>query len=46
MVADGDNERDLCAARDAAALAREVETAVEQGLGRTLAEHFGPIDCR
>lgn len=46
VVADGDDERDLQAARDAAALAREVETAVEAGLGKTLAEHFGPIDCR
>ncbi|NVM79697.1 membrane protein [Duganella sp. SG902] len=46
VVADGDDERDLQAARDAAALAREVETAVEAGLGKTLAQHFGPIDCR
>jgi membrane protein len=46
VVADSDDERDLQAARDAAALAREVESAVEQGLGRTLAEHFGPLDCR
>jgi membrane protein len=46
VVADSDDERDLQAARDAAALARQVENAVEQGLGRTLAEHFGPIDCR
>lgn len=46
VVADSDDERDLQAARDAAALAREVENAVESGLGKTLAEHFGPIDCR
>jgi membrane protein len=46
VVADGDDERDLQAAREAAALAREVETAVEVGLGKTLAEHFGPLDCR
>ncbi|NRR31222.1 YihY family inner membrane protein [Oxalobacteraceae bacterium] len=46
VVADSDNERDLKAARDAAGLAREVETAVERGLGRTLAEQFGPLDCR
>ncbi|MBJ7310511.1 YihY family inner membrane protein [Rugamonas sp. CCM 8940] len=46
VVADSDDERDIQAARDAAALARNVETAVEQGLGRTLEEHFGPLDCR
>jgi membrane protein len=46
VVADGDDERDQQAAREAAALAREVETAVEAGLGKTLADHFGPIDCR
>ncbi|MYM67522.1 YihY family inner membrane protein [Pseudoduganella sp. FT55W] len=46
VIADGDDERDLQAAREAAALAREVETAVEAGLGKTLADHFGPIDCR
>jgi membrane protein len=46
VVADSDDERDLQAAREAAMLAREVETAVEMGLGKTLAEHFGPIDCR
>ncbi|WP_343733060.1 YihY family inner membrane protein [Duganella sp.] len=46
VLGDGDDERDQQAARDAAALAREVETAVEAGLGKTLAEHFGPIDCR
>jgi membrane protein len=46
VVADGDDERDQQAAREAALLAREVETAVESGLGKTLADHFGPIDCR
>ncbi|HWW72610.1 MAG TPA: YihY family inner membrane protein [Duganella sp.] len=46
VVADGDDERDLQAAREAAALARQVENAVEAGLGKTLAEHFGPLDCR
>nr|WP_209712658.1 YihY family inner membrane protein [Duganella sp. 1411] len=46
VVADGDDERDLQAAREAATLAREVENAVEAGLGKTLAEHFGPLDCR
>ncbi|WP_317205503.1 YihY family inner membrane protein [Janthinobacterium sp.] len=35
------DERDEQAARDAAMLAREVETAVEEGLNRSLAEHFG-----
>jgi len=46
VVADSDDERDRRAARDAALLAREVETAVEGGLGKSLAAHFGPIDCR
>lgn len=46
VVADGDDERDRQAAREAASLAREVENAVETGLGKTLAEHFGPLDCR
>jgi membrane protein len=46
VVADGDDERDQRAAREAALLAREVETAVETGLGKTLAAQFGPIDCR
>ncbi|NGZ84720.1 YihY family inner membrane protein [Duganella aceris] len=46
VVAVGDDERDLLAAREAAMLAREVETAVEKGLDKTLADHFGPIDCR
>lgn len=45
VVADGDDERDRQAAREAALLAREVETSVEAGLGKTLADHFGPIDC-
>jgi membrane protein len=43
---DSEDDRDLRAAQEAARLAREVEAAVEQGLGRTLAEHFGPLDCR
>jgi len=46
VVAIGDDERDLQAAREAASLAREVENAVETGLGKTLADHFGPLDCR
>ncbi|MBV7534484.1 YihY family inner membrane protein [Duganella sp. sic0402] len=46
VVADGEDERDQRAAREAALLAREVETAVEVGLGKSLADHFGPIDCR
>lgn len=46
VVADSDDERDRQAARDAATLAREVENAVESGLGKTLAQHFGPLDCR
>jgi membrane protein len=46
VVTDSDDERDRQAARDAAQLAREVETAVENGLSKTLADHFGPIDCR
>ncbi|MEO5935056.1 MAG: YihY family inner membrane protein [Duganella sp.] len=46
VVADGDDERDLRAAREAATLAREVENAVEAGLGKTLAQHFGAPDCR
>ena len=46
VVSDSDDERDLQVAREAASLAREVESAVEAGLGKTLADHFGPIDCR
>jgi membrane protein len=46
VVADSDDEQDLQAAQEAASLAREVESAVESGLGKTLADHFGPIDCR
>jgi membrane protein len=46
VVADSDDERDRQAAREAATLAREVENAVEAGLGKTLAQHFGPLDCR
>lgn len=40
VLADSDDEADRAASRDAAALARQVETAVEAGLGVTLAEHF------
>ncbi|HEX8406783.1 MAG TPA: YihY family inner membrane protein [Duganella sp.] len=46
VVVDSDDERDRQAAREAATLAREVENAVEAGLGKTLAQHFGPLDCR
>jgi len=46
FVDDSDDERDQAAAREAASLARQVEEAVEHGLGRTLSEHFGPLDCR
>jgi len=41
VLADSDDETDRQASRDAAILARQVETAVEAGLGTTLAEHFG-----
>jgi len=37
------DERDMRAAQSAAALAAEVENAVEQGLGMTLAEHFSQL---
>lgn len=37
---DSDDPRDLAASREAAALARRVEDAVERGLGLTLARHF------
>ncbi|MYN03746.1 YihY family inner membrane protein [Pseudoduganella sp. DS3] len=40
VVADSDDELDRAASRDAAMLARQVETAVESGLGVSLAEHF------
>ncbi|SFU61725.1 YihY family inner membrane protein [Pseudoduganella namucuonensis] len=46
VAGDDEDQRDLQAERDAASLARQVEGAVEDGLGRTLAEHFGPLDCR
>ena len=46
VVAVGDDARDVQAAREAASLAREVENAVETGLGNTLSEHFGALDCR
>jgi membrane protein len=38
--------RDVQARRDAARLAREVEEAVEAGLGLSLADHFGPAPGR
>ena len=37
------NERDIKAAEDAAALAAQVENAVEVGLGMSLAQHFGEV---
>ncbi|WUR15875.1 YihY family inner membrane protein [[Empedobacter] haloabium] len=43
---ESDDPRDVLASRDAARLARQVEAAVETGLGRSLADHFGPLDCR
>ena len=43
--AESGDERAAELAQDAASLARQVESAVESGLGNTLAEHFGPIDC-
>ncbi|KQV80892.1 hypothetical protein ASD15_13450 [Massilia sp. Root351] len=46
MPDDEEDDRDRQAAREAASLARQVEDSVEKGLGRTLAEHFGPLDCR
>ncbi|CDG82883.1 YihY family inner membrane protein [Janthinobacterium agaricidamnosum] len=39
------DERDLIASQEAARLAGQVETAVEQGLGQTLAQHFGAVRC-
>ena len=39
------DERDIEAAHNAAALAGQVENAVEQGLGMSLAEHFGQVRC-
>ncbi|TWI69333.1 membrane protein [Pseudoduganella lurida] len=42
---ESDDPRDVQARIEAARLARQVEEAVEGGLGRTLAEHFGPLDC-
>ena len=46
VAADSDDAREVQASRDAARLARQVEAAVETGLGKSLAEHFGPLDCR
>jgi membrane protein len=43
---ESDDPRDAQVSRDAARLARQVEAAVETGLGRSLADHFGPLDCR
>ncbi len=43
-VAGDSDEYDIKASRKAAILARQVETAVEQGLGLTLAEHFGAAE--
>ena len=40
------NERDIKAAEEAAALAAQVENAVEQGLGMSLAQHFGEVRCQ
>ncbi|UTY59761.1 YihY family inner membrane protein [Massilia sp. erpn] len=40
VVADSDDERDQQASREAAGLARQAETAVEEGLGKTLSQHF------
>lgn len=45
-VHESDDARIDAANREAARLARQVEEAVEAGLGRTLAAHFGPLDCR
>ena len=39
-VAGSEDERDVRASREAALLARQVEAAVERGLGQTLAQHF------
>ncbi|KQV59329.1 MULTISPECIES: YihY family inner membrane protein [unclassified Duganella] len=41
VLADSDDEMDRQASHNAATLARQVETAVESGLGSTLAVHFG-----
>jgi membrane protein len=38
---ESDDPRDVEARREGASLARQVETAVEEGLGLALAEHFG-----
>ncbi|NVD97638.1 YihY family inner membrane protein [Massilia sp. BJB1822] len=40
VVADSDDERDQQASREAAGLARQAEAAVEEGLGKTLSQHF------
>lgn len=38
-----DDARDIRASREAAVLARQVEAAVERGLGQTLAQHFDAV---
>ncbi|UMR29199.1 YihY family inner membrane protein [Massilia sp. MB5] len=40
VIADSDDERDQQASREAAGLARQAEAAVEEGLGKTLSQHF------
>lgn len=45
-VSGSDDEDDVRASREAALLARQVETAVEQGLGQTLARHFASVAAR
>lgn len=40
-AADSDDERDRTAVQESARLARQVEGAVEQGLGMTFAQHLG-----
>ncbi len=42
VAQESSDPRDVAARRDAARLARNVEDAVEAGLGLTLADHFGP----
>ncbi|OYO29036.1 YihY family inner membrane protein [Janthinobacterium sp. PC23-8] len=40
------DERDMQAAEEAARLAAQVEGAVEEGLGMSLAKHFGEVRCK
>lgn len=42
VAEESSDPRDVAAQRDAARLARQVEDAVEAGLGLSLADHFGP----